>query len=656
MDNQTDNEEAQQLVTINIYRKLVQAILLKYKFLLLFIFAASTACVLATMKKLVNMSPFHYTAKTSLIFYPKRTSKIGSMDEHQVLRIFSRRIMQQKLAESMNLGREKGNVSDYSIEIRQEWKQTNLFSIESHSSNKDDAINAVNLMAQICIKEYVAFRIEDLGKWGETVNTRKMELTESIKKIEDQIAELSQTTKIADPEQEFDRIKGVIVQLKNTRSDLQVKLTNAKISKENVELILKNIDTNALLNIEKLRSFHNDIKKVDDEIAKLRETYTDKNPRIIGLIERHNDIVNQYNDFLKEKNIKSFNLETLGKAAEVQSKLMDILINIESINERISVVDAEIKANEELAQKLTSIIPRIMQISHERESLQKALKDLDDDTSSINYLLATVKNDMAQVERCESATAQDPFSVANILLAVIAGLGCMFIAAALVAFIGVIFGNVNDLDELLAYAEINALGAIPSSVHLYETASDDEKTAIGSIFYNFMQVEAPKKVVFLATLPGSNYSNFLKEGLNWNFAMSGKRLLHLKIVRADSFKEPTAPDAKIFGAAYYHGMEGETPADNPRALSQTELSLLQSDIAEMQNDFDTIFITSDEPFDRFGVFFDQMLQLCDSALVLVGARRTPRSLLRYVVSQQHKSGRCIMSILTNSKDSISRKG
>ncbi len=656
MDIQKDNEEAQQLRTLNIYRKLVQAILLNHKFLLLFIFVVSLACVLATMHRLVSKSPFRYTARTALIYYPKRTSKIGAIDENQVQRIFSRNIMHQKLAESMNLGKGKGSVSDYSVDIRQEWKQRNLYIIETHSSNRDDAINSANLMAQLCIKEYVAFRIEDLGKWGETVNTRKKELSESIKKIEDEIAELSQDTGIADPEQELGRIKNVILQLKNTRTDLQVQLTNSKVSKENIDFVLKNIDSNALVNIEKLRSFHNDIKKADDEITSLRERYTDKNPRISGIIERRNDIVRQYNEFLKEKNIKNFNLDSLGKAAEVQAKLKDVLFNMEAINEKISVIDAEIKANEEIVKKLTHLIPHITQITHERESLQKSLKDLDSDSSSINYLLAAVKNDMAQVERCENANAQNPFSISNIVLAVISGLGCMFIAAALLAFIGVVFGNVSDLEELVAYPELNTLGAIPSSVHSYEAASDDEKTVLGSIFYNFMQVEAPKKVVFLGTLPGSKYSDFLKDGMNWNYAMSGRRLLHLKIVKGDSFKEPTSSDAKVFGAAYYMGMEGETPADNPRALSQTELSLLQSDIEEMQKDFDTIFITTNEPIDSFGVFFNQMLQLCDSAIILVGAHRSPRSLLRYVVSQQHKSGHCLMSILTNSKDSMSRKG
>ena len=655
-NNMVENEEAQQLKTLNIYRKLVQAILFNRKYLLLFIFIVALVCVMATMQKLVSMSQFRYTAKTTLIYYPKRTNKIGYIDENQVQRIFSRNAMHHKLAESMNVGNDKGRVADYSVDVRQDWKQRNLYTIETHSSNKDDAINATNLMAELCIKEYVAFRIEDLGKWGETVNTRKKELSESLKKIEDELTQLSQDTGVGDPEQELGRIKVTIAQLRNTRTDLQVQLTNAKVSKSNVELLLKNIDTNALLNISQLRDFESELKKADEEIANLRNLYTDKNPRLSSVIEKRNAIVRKYNEFVKEKNIKNFNLEALSKASELQDKLRTSMINVEALTEKLSVLDSEISANEAIVKKLTAIIPHITQITHDRESLHKALKDLDSDSSSINYLLASVKNDMSQVERCDSVIAQNPFSITNIILAVIAGLGCMFIAATLLAFSGVVFGNVSALDELQAYQELNALGAIPESLKCYDDAGIDNRTVLDSIFYNFLQVDAPKKIVFLGALPGAQYPDSLKEGMNWNYAMSGKRLLHLKIVHSSAFTEPTGKDVKFLGAACYQGMDGETPAENPRALSQSELNLLQSDLEELQNEFDTVFISSDEPIDNFGVFFEQMLKLCDSAIILIGSHRSPRALLRYVVAKQHETGRCVMSILTNSKDTEIRRG
>ena len=133
------------------------------------------------------------------------------------------------------------------------------------------------------------------------------------------------------------------------------------------------------------------------------------------------------------------------------------------------------------------------------------------------------------------------------------------------------------------------------------------------------------------------------------------KYLHLKIVGSDTFEEPENPEVKMLSATYYHGEEGVMPTANPLALSQSELNLLESDIAELHNEVDTIFIYTDKPIDRFGVFFNQMLSVCDSAIIIVGARHSSRSLLRYVVAQQHESGRCIMSILTGSNDSMPKR-
>ena len=647
-----DREEEQQLKVLNTYRQLIQAILLDHVFILLFVFVVSFACVLATTKKLVTLSHFRYTAKTSLIYYPKRTSKIGAIDENQVLRIFNRNAMQTKLTESMNLESGARSNSDYSVDIRLDYKQKNLYTIEAHSSNRNDAINAANLMAELCIKEYVAFRIEDLGKWGETVNTRKNELSESIKKLEDELAELSRETEVSDPEQELSRYKASLAHLKSTRTDLQVQLSNAKATQSNLEMLLKGIDTNALLNISQLRDFENSLKRCDEEIASLSNMFTDKNPRLRGVIEKKEKIQDDYEKFKSAHNIKNFNLEVLSKALELQGKYREVLMNVNVLNEKLAMLDSEITANEEIVKKLVAIIPRVTQLAHEKSSFQSTLKDLDSDSSAINYLLASVKNDISQVERCESASAQNPYSPSNVCLAVIAAFGCMFIAASLLAFFGYFFGNVVSLSELEAYPELNALGAIPKSLKSFADASNDEMTVLATIHYNFLQVKFPKKVIFVGSLSGGKYTSALKEGMNWSCKMSGMKYLHLKIVASDQFEEPDNPDVKMLGATYYHGEEGVLPAANPLALSQSELNLLQSDIAELQNEFDTIFIYTGKPIDRFGVFFSQMLSICDSAIIIVGARRSSRSLLRYVVKQQHESGRCIMSILTESNDSM----
>ena len=647
-----DREEEQQLQTLNTYRKLVQTILLDHIFFLLFVFVVSFACVLAMMKKMVSVSPYRFSAKTSLLYNPKHSSKIGANEESQLLRIFRRNAMKGKLKNRMDLLVEGGNANDYTVEIRPEWKQKNFFTIETHSSNRDNAINAANQMAELCIEEYKAFREEDLKKWLESVNVRKNDISESIKAVEEKLSELSHEMDIMDPGHELTNYKTTIAALKSKRTELQAQLTNAKLSLTTVETLLNNIDKNAILHISRLREFERDIKKCDDEISVLRNNYTDKNPKLRGIIEKRSRIVEQFNNFLKDKNINNFNLDALAHATDIQEKQRDLLLKINSLNERLALIDSEIKTNEEMINKLVVVIPNVTQLSHEKNALQQTLKSLEDDASSINYLLGAIKNDIIQVERCEDAISQNPFSHTNVAIAFIAAFGCMFLVAALLSFVGVFFGNVVRLAELEAYPELNALGAVPDSLRNFDKATDDEKTVLATIHYNFVQVKSPKKVVFIGTLPGAHFTSALKKGMNWSCLVSGMKFLHLKIVATDGFEEPDNHEMEILAATYYHGEEGVMAAENPRALSQAELNLLENDIKELQSKFDTVFIYSDGPIDRFGVFFNQMLSICDSAIIIVGAKHSSRSFLRYVVSQQHETGRCVMSILTNSNDSM----
>ena len=56
-----------------------------------------------------------------------------------------------------------------------------------------------------------------------------------------------------------------------------------------------------------------------------------------------------------------------------------------------------------------------------------------------------------------------------------------------------------------------------------------------------------------------------------------------------------------------------------------------------------------------GSFFDQLLELCGGALLLVGAGRTPRTVFAYARRHLKASGKPVLAIATDAKVKTVRK-
>ena len=76
-------------------------------------------------------------------------------------------------------------------------------------------------------------------------------------------------------------------------------------------------------------------------------------------------------------------------------------------------------------------------------------------------------------------------------------------------------------------------------------------------------------------------------------------------------------------------------------------ALNNADIAELRNAFDNVFLRMEEGVRTGGTFFDQLLELCDSVILVIGTGTTPRSAFRYVRRHVAASGKPMMAIATD---------
>ena len=178
---------------------------------------------------------------------------------------------------------------------------------------------------------------------------------------------------------------------------------------------------------------------------------------------------------------------------------------------------------------------------------------------------------------------------------------------------------------------------------------------LGEIYYTFFDANPKAKLVFIGHLPGSETPPELAETLLWQSASNGKRVMILRIVDSASFEENGS--MTLLHSIFCSGGEGFLPVENPYMLTHAELSLLKEDLKELGKNFDLIFITRELPVQKQGLFFRQMFAFCDASIILVGAERTPRMMLRHVININKSNTRPLYAVIIgNPSRDMEQKG
>ena len=124
--------------------------------------------------------------------------------------------------------------------------------------------------------------------------------------------------------------------------------------------------------------------------------------------------------------------------------------------------------------------------------------------------------------------------------------------------------------------------------------------------------------------------------------MSGASSFLLDIVSHSDFTPPDGAEEMV--GVVRSGQRGWFPAANRFALAPTELEMLKADIATLGESFDNIFIRIDDVVRVGGMFFDQLLDLSDAVLLMIGSGSTPRSSFAFARRHLKPSGKLVMAI------------
>ncbi len=641
MKEELTEEELAQIRKFTAWKNVAIEILFKWRWLAVFTLGCSGAALMAFLYWHDVMRPDRFTATTRLLFSPRQIERIQNMGDKQLLRVLERSSLKRRVGRTIPLppGEDERLTTD--LEMVQERKPTNLYSLTAHASSRVSAVRKVNAYADVLKAEYAAYRTQELDVLGDSLELRR-------KKIQDQIADLEGAgtllrgeAGVVAPVEALLMLNGILSDQRRNYSLLSVDMANESVKKARCEEIIGDIGSTVIACAPLIRKKTAELTALDAEIAQLQEVYTDLNPKVQGKLEDRKILMDEYLAVLKTNGLDHLTFIDSERVEQAARELVDVQLRMDVLAEKQRALQQEIEENEAKAEELTRIIPSMERLNVRREDLERTMRDLEDQLGDIEYLRMSVDSDLHQIEPAKDAKAANPLSLKNILLAATGAIVGTMALMGWILLVELCFGKVRGIRELGAYQDMALLGTLPKTGALPE---DDEKDVLGVVALNFCHVKVPKGNVVVCRLKGSEPQPRFAETLDWVLTMSGKKLFALFLVPSQTF-EP-AEGAEMLLNTMKQGNRGQFPVVNRYALAPTEIEMLQADLATLHQEFDSVFLFMPDGFRQGGNYFRQLLEVCDSVWVSVGANKTRRSSLAYVRRHVNEIQKPMMGMVT----------
>lgn len=650
MEDQLSEAEREQMRKFVALQKIAGCILRKWTGLLVVAFLAMTAAFSVVLVWHYAYSGHRFNAKTRLLYNPRKALRIDNMSDKQLLSVLERQSLKRRVGTRLPLGSDEKACLTIDLEIVQERKPTNLFTLKANAPTWVGAVKKVNTYAEILIEEYVAYRARDLENLKSSIQVRKDRLQGHIAEIEGEETIAKGKSGVAAPTELLTTINALLSDQRRNLSMLSVQISNEEVKKGKLQAAVGDIGPAVVANANEIRKKSEALAAVDAEIVKLREVYTDLNPKVLGKLDDRKVILEDYNNFLKERGIEGVSVSDIDRIERSAGELAEVSTKLEVLLESRRSLELEIADNEKKSSELVAVIPTLERLRVKRDDLERTKRELEDQLDNITYLQMSVENDLQQIERAGGAGDKNPVSVKNFALAAAGAAGCTLVLAFWLLAIEMAFGKVRGADELAAHGDVDIVGSIPKPGALPE---DELKDVLGVIALNYCNVELPKGIVLVCRLPGSEPQTEFRAALDWSLSMAGQRCFVLEFVSSSGFEPPEGGEPMI--NVVKKGSQGWFPVVNRFSFAPTELQMLQADMAAIREEFDNVFLMMPGGLRKGGSFFSQLLGACESVLVSVGADATPRSELEYVRKHVLASGKPMMGIVTGASAKVVRK-
>ena len=652
MSDELTSEERERMRRASALAKVAGGIAAKWTWFFIIVFMVLFTGFAVYLIQRTAVSQWRYTAVTRLLYIPRQNAKVAPIGDRQLMRILDRASLKRRVGEGMMLPPGEKESLTWDLEIVQEGRPSNLYTLTARSRSRAVAVRKVNTYADILRAEYTAYRTQELASWSGSTGPRQDEIRAEITSIEAEESLLAGQVGTPQPIEALAALNGLLGDQRRNLVMLNVDLLAEEAKRDKLEEELGDAGTAILDRSGDIRKLSASLEAMDAEIAKLREVYTDLNPKVKGKLEDREALAAQYQVILEEFGIPDAGPGKLEAAERAATGLMEAEARAIALREEIRSQEESLEANEQRAELLSSVAPQLARLRARREGLERTLRDLEEELEANGYQQATAQSDLQQIERAENAADKHPLRIENFLMAAGGALACTGALAVWVVALGLWFGKVRGASELAALGDMRVLGSLPGRWSMRK--QQEKKEAMGVVAIHFVDAPETKGTVLVCRLKGAKPQPQFEETLEWSLSMAGMKLFSLMVVPPESGGIPKE-DTETMLNTIRQGTKGWFPVVNRYSLAPTELQMLAADLARLREEFDCVFVLMHDGLRRGGNFTKQLLGVCDSALLTVGANRTRRSELSYIRRLVKEAGKPMLGLVTGARGRIIRK-
>ena len=639
-------KELERLKKLKQLRQLLQTILGSHIRLLIAVFVLILVAILLIVYFKAMYSPERYEAQAILYYTPEKTINIPAEDGKYVLQILSQSTMQNKFINEIMHGQEENSSVRPKITVAaiERNKKVDRIDIRVSSRHRGDAIRMTNAFAERCILAYTEARTARLQEMERSLKDKYEEISEELRRIDSEKNSLGVPLLDNALDKEFEQLRQKLSDQRVEQTRLGITIGGLKKHCESLEKKQSALNPELIANEKILREQIAALKKLDDEIMLAENMYTEQNPKMLALLSRRESIRLRLRKFMDEKKIDNDDFGHFEETAELTTSLKETKKELEKRYEEQRVLSEEIKESEVRFARLRDIMPRLQNLNRLYANALESQRRLRNHLAEINTLMPLIKNDLRIGSTSHSASGLMPFSKKNIFVYVFSAISLTLLLASLTVLLEFWMGRVSSADELAIIPELRFLGTLPSSKEMFGSKRQ-EQMAFSTICHNFQVSDSDHHIVLAGTLPGGKLMPSLFEAFAWSYAMEGKKVLEIDMMLADNFDYEAYPPSDT-GIVIYSGGKGFLPVVSKHYLSPSEQMLLKQDLETLRNSYDLIFIKHAVSLRSDRLMLEQLIALCDGAMLVIGAKKTLRKQLRQLIDLQKKTGLSIMTILS----------
>ena len=329
-------------------------------------------------------------AHTTLVYNPQGTNQYPPLDSNLVGNLFLRSNLRRAVAAKLGLSPAEEARLGGLIEVQQVKNTVNFLQISCKGTTAEEALQLNQTVVAIGIEEFLKFRNSDLSERLDALQKQKDAGLKELAEYELEMQKLLEPVSLTTPEQQLDKLRRTITDQVMAVSELEIKINNLRQKLNEVNELLKGIDPNIEDHLNTINYYIAEEERVTRELLRLRQLYTEQNPKITASQTELKLIREQKEAYAKEKNLTRIDPNIMQQLQQLKDNQKIFGDELADLTQQHEIAQQELEYNKKLSENLLPNLTAENKLNNQIFSVRNTLRKVDADLPVLKTLIASV--------------------------------------------------------------------------------------------------------------------------------------------------------------------------------------------------------------------------------------------------------------------------